>query len=266
MLRANEKRIAVGAYVQDYGVTGRKRSNNGFLSSGLPITTNLTAWYDASVRESIVMDSGGPYGANGGYVATWKDISGNGCDLTNSLGNVYRPRYQDMGINGLGAVCFPESPAYLISTGGPLHSRPCSALAVAVNVSSRNYKALFGSQDALGLWFYINTAMHPYIVKDNTVGILYATTLTIPYARPFAVGAFLDSVANQTVVANLDGTEESTNNATALGGGEIQAGRTPGDGVYWPGMIGEIILYSDYKGSSDRATLMTYLKNKWGTA
>jgi hypothetical protein len=265
MLRSNEKRLEIGGYLNDHGISGRRRPNQGFLTSKVPILTNLTAWYDASVRESIILDSGhGPYGSTGlDFVDTWKDLSGNGYDLANTSN---RPYYLDYSVNGMGALWFGEQTIFLSSTpNNVLSARPISAFGVAACYSTLSYNSLIGGGNAFGYWFYSTTAKHPYLVKDNTVGLLYATTLTIPYAKPFAFGAAVDTTANQTVVANIDGSEESGTDATVLSANVLET-RSGGDQVYWTGPICEMMIYSDFKGSSDRATIMGYLKNKWGTA
>lgn len=66
---------------------------------------------------ATVLNPGGTAAANGDFVATWKDKSGNGADATQTTSGI-QPVYWTNQLNGSGAIIFTTEGQYLTGPTG----------------------------------------------------------------------------------------------------------------------------------------------------
>jgi hypothetical protein len=77
---------------------------------------NLQLWLTAA-DAATVLNPGGTAAANGDFVATWKDKSGNGADATQTTSGI-QPVYWTNQLNGSGAIIFTTEGQYLTGPTG----------------------------------------------------------------------------------------------------------------------------------------------------
>ncbi len=77
---------------------------------------NLQLWLTAA-DAATVLNPGGTAAANGDFIATWKDKSGNGADATQTTSGI-QPVYWTNQLNGSGAIIFTTEGQYPVAVPG----------------------------------------------------------------------------------------------------------------------------------------------------
>lgn len=213
--------------------------------------TGLAAWYDATQITGL---------ADGDTVATWADLSGNGITMT----GYGTPAYRTSGMNGKPAVEFysghseffsAASSGYLELTGDFLILAAVKFLTVGAGqrtIVSKRYQR----------WELMEYSAKIGAFVGGTSNSASSTT-TVAINTEYVVG--LRRTATSALSVRLDGTQDgtATNSAFGTGGTAAHIGARPGDGLFYNGHIGEVIIYDQDVSPGDLAALEAYMADKW---
>lgn len=241
----------------------------GGSDSGPELITGLQLWLNANALAL----------SDGAQVTTWADTSGNGRDATGVLGNTHKPLYratggpnskpavqmvEDVSDQG-GWFTLPDFLTALAATSGHAfsvvkidHDPPGSTLAYAA--------------PPLGDW---GTTNDEYYTFDND-GVIYdswganarkttsnpTTSLTTwhVYEQRTASGAW-----SRRINAATSGNDFfSTASNTVAWSTAPKIARSTTNGKFMHGLIAEVIFYNSILGSTDYASIKTYLNTKYG--
>ena len=235
----------------------------GIMASGIsgnlgPTKTNMAGWWDPSVSSSVTLSSG--------KVSQINDLSGNGRHMVQAT-SAQQPTYTTAGRNGLNTMTF--NGIENLSPSGTMSSTYLTMFIVARNLYSNRTTTswtneqlnLQNSDGVSDIWdFQLGTGgTNNYHWADgakNDVWHYFSITRPLTGTNP---------------TATIDGGGSWSNTRTAghtipaLSTGKLQLGRRSTDnGQPLYGDIGEVILYTDIKGSTDITAINNYLKAKWG--
>jgi hypothetical protein len=241
----------------------------------LPVTTNLKLWLNATYSPSVI--------SSGGKVSQWSDLSGNGYHFTQAT-STNQPSVAT-GINSKQTLSFNGSTTGVSNTTRSNWTFMNDGTGCTIFIVAR-YNNFTSSPGLMG-------------TSNGTadVGIAFFTSNTSPYNQYVAVGRGVSS--QWTSVANNSGMSPNSNfyltvksdpaNGTAsnrikiaVNNGADEGSNTntysyssstptrdffignDAGGQYLDGHIGEVIIYSGILGSTDIATMKSYLATKWG--
>ena len=239
--------------------------------SGPPSIATLSAWYDANGFTGL---------ADGAHLTIWPDLTANGNDLTViTIGGAppfptyYKTTPANL-INGLPAVWFPRVASYSASIS-----------------SSPNYILTNSSGSFTAFTVFLVNTFYPgqrsSIFGQNTGNNGFRPTFCTVNSTTFLPGASIDTArdASSTVstgaahvlvsqgnaganswLVQLDGsaTTGTLTSALATAASQIFIGSTT-SGSYFDGAVGECFVYSSALSSGQIATVLAYLRGKWGT-
>jgi hypothetical protein len=224
-------------------LTGYPAVNSGVLPSEI---TGLWGWWDAT---SLTLNDNDP-------VAVWPDSSGFGRDAAQSDSG-QRPVYAAAGINSHPSVLFssdrltcaefPEGSEVTIFAV----TDPTDALTYNDVFSSR---VVFGSHEGGSINFKL-----PGIRDGHGDGTPWPTVPSVTSAQYSNSGDFWSNELNGTSAGS-----GSTISSPPTDINSFALGSTPSGGNWWPGHIGEVIVYSRVLSADDRAAVTNYLMTKWG--
>lgn len=215
---------------------------------------NLQLWLTAA-DAATVLNPGGTAAANGDFVATWKDKSGNGADATQTTSGI-QPVYWTNQLNGSGAIIFTTEGQYLT---GPTGAYQTVLSTRAVNGFGYNY--LFSSPALEDFSVRLNQDGSPSFV-DYTQG---------PNGQDWCYGYYPNGMAAmwlngvQTVYIGSTNTHilvseaQSPTNATySISNTFLSRGLQYNDPVY------ELIVYNGIPNNTQRVLLENYQASEWG--
>lgn len=196
--------------------------------------SGMLAWYAADQITAL---------SNGGTVATWDDLSGNGYTMTTQAGT---PVWDTNQQNGLPAVFFTS--AYMKATI-PSLAQPLTVLAVLKATGGSRY---FGSSGNVRL-------------GNGTAADIYAGVSLQGGAIGTTFHVVTAQVNGASSLIRVDQTQTASGNAGTNNPGTAIALGSEGDvNQEWAGYLCELLAYPSALDSTDIATVETYLGSKWG--
>jgi hypothetical protein len=227
-----------------------------------PPTTNMILWLDSSDLTTLYQDSALtiPVTTIGQSVGGWKDKSVNARSYLQSTSGS-RPTYASGP-----CVTFNSSAFVLVSTNMPASCNNndifivTKPLTVAQNSS---WRTLFRGQNADHQVIINNGGTQLGTYHNNTGGFKQFGSLTLDGSTRVVLEVQISST--NTYTASLNGgaftaatTAGTADNLYALGNYQL--------GTQQWGEINELVIYNGAVSASDRATIISYLKQKWGVA
>jgi hypothetical protein len=236
----------------------------GLLTGGapaiptLPVTANLTGYWDASNASSVTLSSG--------KVSQLNDLSGNGRHMVQATG-ANQPTYSTAVKNGLNAMQFSGSQWMEPSS---TWSQTDLTFFMVVKFDSAvdqiatgytNYKLMLQTMDQPGAGNFA------YQMEPGGSGSYFfwqdgARNTNWNYfemVRPDSGSTAIASINNGGTFSAAAGN----GSLAAIGTGKLTIGRRQDAALPMTGYIGEVIQYSGQMGSSDRTLVKNYLASKW---
>ena len=285
-----------------YVAVGSNQWERAALSTWTPVTgiAGLQAWYDASDASTLFdATSGGSLAAADGGVARWQDKSGNGRHFTQSTSGS-RPLRKTGVRNGLATLRFDGSDDFLAVPSSTalfnfLHNGDSTVFMVFKPGTSSDPNAMYWVMDSLtnggsadgGVGAYLrwdDRASVPfndqliYVVGNNYprfVGItpsasftansyLLASVVGNPQVSTIADRAAIRKNGGSALTLNTSSSESSISLPTGNATRDLTIGATAGTAAwFFNGDIAEIIMYDSALSDTDRASVETYLMQKW---
>ncbi len=236
----------------------------------LPVTANLWAWYDAADTATISVYTFGGY-----------QISDKGPNGYNLAPLSSGPQSGSRTLNGRNVLDFSGSGNTLINTSVSLGMTAYTAFVVCQGdadhsdgrrILSLNAGSGSGYNTASGFIFDDSdtTRLFDFISNFGVNGFLGfsgagATPVNVYTLRKQGTGSNQTTLYRGANTASTSQTNASTGTATSMfvGVGH-NASTTVGDGIYFDGIIAEIVIYSAALSDADRDSVWTYLVAKWG--
>jgi hypothetical protein len=220
-------------------------------NSGTPPVAGYAAWYDASDTSTIT--------ASSNAVSQWKDKSANAYDLTQSNA-ASQPLTNSDTLNGHNVVKFDGATSYMRVSNPGSPAQPYTMFAVVKTLRAS------GGQETI------------WMPDGDTPGRIYRTSggNLAAYAGTVLDSGSASGSTNAHVVAvvlngasgkiAVDGSVTSGN----VGSGVIATnywdiGHNANGGEFAQCDIAELILYPTALNDTDRQSVQSYLKAKWGT-
>jgi hypothetical protein len=237
--------------------------------------TGLVAWYKADA--GVYKDLGTTLAVNNDTVEQWNDQSGNGYNLTQTsagtrgtyLTNGFDPAYGSGGFKTIsmqGKWMISGTNALALSSSTLLSCFICGNL--TNNGSNESALTYVGSGQAND---YNNTASGRIIASTSpsTIGAYCSAPRgTAPYIQNAdgVVGMIYSGTVDNAYYNNVAGSNDSYTPAWGSSGTLLVAGNYTGSAgsAGMSGYYSEIVLVSGAIGSSDRTSLQSYLRTKWG--
>jgi hypothetical protein len=233
-------------------------------TNGIP---NCILWLDASDYSTLKL--------NGDSVINWLDKSGTGNNATNTSGFPTLNTNGALSSTGYGrqrTLSFNGSNQKLYVNVSPLVGSPYTVMVVEIGILNQNNSYLFGSAytSAAGTggtdevlhmgWRNTNyTFTTAQYADDLNYNAAAGTYFAYPVARVWTVTA-----TNGTHTLYLDGAEVATTALASLPVGPLVGGAVgQGNGGWYHGDIAEFALYNRALTDTERASVESYLLNKW---
>lgn len=235
---------------------------SGFIQSGRfgaaafsPLDlSGLVGWWDASDTSTIT--------ESGGAVSQWDDKSSNGYHVAQAT-EAFKPTLNTGSINGLDALNFPDDPTKMSATGvASLAWKPATVFVVAKITNSATDKTFIAQGDSGYFQFRATTAEKLGLLKSSAANIGESTTANSTTVASLSAVTY-DSSGNYAFFTNGAANGSGTNNQTLTASTAIYVGNRQ-TAENFLGDIGEIVVYDTVLGSTDRATVESYLMTKWG--
>jgi hypothetical protein len=244
----------------------RVAANNGLLGPYSAISNakifdilalNPIAWLSATN-----ITNGGPEPVNGEKVAVWKDLTGSATDATEATESK-QPTYEANVQNGLPAVKFDGTidrgleGSFTRSNNGGL------TMFIVGKFSGASRRAFFefyktgggtspGSPRGFFFTYGFNNASTNYNLNNTEFNVWSA----------YDTGSNTDFWENGNLIYSNFG---NWGNTSFTGSGSYVLGDDQTGGDRLNGYIGEILIFDREFTADEKATMETYLKNKWGT-
>lgn len=220
-------------------------------------------WLDA--EQGVYSDAGTTLATNNDTVQQWNDQSGNGNHVSQATGG-NRPTFKTAGINSKDSVEFAD-PSFMDSAT-PVVAAPNTVFAVHVMTLSDAFGGvIWDSKANVRHNFYWDDVLNPDFFRSASVNI---ETTTVGFGSQFDeyITAVTYNGASSSIFMNGadvgDGSVDLGSNALdGITLGTLRAGLGGGN-YYLNGQIAEVIVYDSALSTGDRATVETYLSNKWG--
>ena len=227
--------------------------------------TGCKLWLEADA--GVYKDAGSTLAGNGDAVQQWNDQSGNGNNVTQATsGN--RPTFATAVVNGLPSVRFSASASQFFDAGAPLSGATAGSLFVALKRNSS--PPADGTSAGFMQWSTADAApWYPW--TDGHIYESFGTTArkdtgAASGLATFRIYAVIAAASDWTNF--LDGTQQfhTTSNTVAFKTSGSTVGKSSDGGAtgYFDGDIVEVILYDSALSSTDRASVTTYLAQKYG--
>ena len=226
--------------------------------AGYPPVSGYSLWLDADNAASFTYSSGTS-------VSQWNDRSGNNYNFAQST-STYQPDRQNAVQNGKASVYF--SADNLTNTSWNWSTSAFTVFAVVKNRTSPSYDGILSRNSATSLQLGYDNSNHFAISSVSTATSSSNLTNTgsnadvIVYQStgPTAGNIFVDLYKNGTAGSAPLALTGLIAGSTNVLGATINTGI---DGIV--GYISEVIIYPSSLSSTDRNSVNSYLKTKWGT-
>jgi len=261
---------------QIYKVEDKSRQGNDPYQRYFSPTdfADCSLWLDADDASSITL--------NGTDVSQWNDKSGNSRHLSQSAAT-NQPALTTAGLNGKSVVTFDGNDNYLVRDDAlGFSGNPAASVFIVVKDNEyagyENRVLNFGrdgnSNDRQNIGFgtdaswRFNGGAHVFANDELDDNVPAIGTWRCPAGQTFADSDFFrngaagatTSTSNPSLQVNIP---SSVDLYTTLGKGWGQ-NNDHNDNIFWiSGFIAEVIVYNRYITDAERATVETYLQNKW---
>jgi len=244
------------------------------LSSWYPNTpatiAGLQLWLDAADPLTLYdATSGGALVAADGLVRRWEDKSGNGRHASEAT---YGPTRKTSQQNGHSALLFNGSSTFMTGSSTPSTGNVRTAFAItkSANTSGNDFFQI-GVHGASNFRAFTlrqsygspNSGISSDLIANNVN--VNGEQLTI---NQYHVSCWRQTSSTRAVRYWHNGTEKTVTGTpdsfSASAGFFVGKIRVTSDITFWPGYIAEVIIYDVELSDADRATVETYLMNKWG--
>lgn len=214
-----------------------------------PPVVGYVAWYDASQISGQSDNS---------PLATWRDLSGNGYDLTQST-PVNRPTYYSTTtgklVNNKPAVWFPTN--VWLQTSSPI--LPQSVFLIGIN--SGNQDAYFGGVGSTTI--ELRDAGNVLQLLNSHVALIVGSVSAVPANVPAFIGCTLNAT-NSSLYIN-SATANATAGGASLTNDLFALGMCASGDLMINGAICELVAYPTVLTAPQITSIYNYLKTKWGT-
>lgn len=234
--------------------------------------SGLSLWLDASDISTLKQNSDGTGSvANGDPVGYWQDKSGDGNHAVQSGSSSLKPSYASNNTNALGAVLFDNSALNRLEfSPNPLAGSSAGSLFFVCR-GDQGEGACIGSPVAnLGA----DSSADHYPCGGTTIYNSFGSTARYSFS---AVADFTATHAT-AIVASGSGWNcwqngglaySLASNAVAWSSSGAAIGGRSSEGMaafFFPGVVCEVLLYSEAVSESSRNAITSYLMTKWGIA
>lgn len=240
-----------GSVAQNSAVTAQVASpyNPGSISG-------MNFWYKADSLSQ----------ADSSAVASWSDSSGVGHTATQGTGS-QQPTFKKNQLNGLPALAFVRTSTQFLASGAPASyiSGPGFTLFVVMNPTTvSTLQNLLGPSGTNGIQFAINGVGKPQTSKQN-VGTISVATSAISAATWTIVTTDYANAGTSVGHHFTNGASNGGLSSSTLGSGATttQLGAASAAGGFG-GSIAEIIAFNRVLTSTERATVHSYLQDRYG--
>lgn len=229
-------------------------SRAAFTPSSL---SNMAGWYDPSVSSSVTLSSG--------KVSQLNDLSGNARHMVQAT-SAQQPTYTTSGRNGLNIMTF--NGVENMAPSGTFSSTYLTMFIVVKN-EYNDRTATNWTNEQLDLQNG-DTGSNIYDFQLGTGGTNYYHWADGATNGAWHYFSITRPLTGTNPTATIDGggswsnTRVAGNTIPALSTGRLGIGKQYGGAQPMYGQMGEIILYSDIKNSTDIGKVNTYLAAKWG--
>jgi len=235
---------------------------SGFQAPNVPViltppVVGYMAWYDAQQVNAT----------DGSSVTSWADLTGSYPATQGTPANqpkFYKSTPANL-INGHPAILFDGVATYL-STLTPVLTTPISLFCVVkLSVTDTNNKSVAGPSSGHSFLFSTSTNWITFFPSAMYGPTASATT------NPIAITAVISPITSPPSFVQTDSAILTTATAyTASDTGYMIGGNWGGTnqtvpGNYFPGLIGELILYPFALTTAQANSMHTYAQTKWGT-
>lgn len=227
-----------------------------------PPTTNMIIWLDASDLTTLFQDSSfaTPVTTIGQSVGGWRDKSVN-------ARSYIQPTSGSRGIYATGpCVIFNSSSLYLYSTNMPSSCNNNDIFIVTKPLTlaqNSTWRTLFRgvNTDHQVIIESGNTRLGTY--HNNTGGFKQFGSLTLDGSARVVLEVQISST--NTFTASLNGGAFTAATSAGTVDNLYALGNYQGGGQQW-GEVNELLIYNGAVSASDRTTILSYLRQKWGVA
>jgi hypothetical protein len=233
-----------------------------------PPVSGFTLWLDAATSSASNFTFG-----SGNYVSQWTDKSGNGNHFTQATSGS-QPLWTANSQNGLGGVyCYVSNIRFLVNTSlGNFSYSPFTMFVIYKEPNTPNFVALMGRNltGALAIGgdnsnpvkFGISRIGQATSVSNLEATKTNADTLVYKSAGVSAGNISVDIYKNGTAASGAVSLA-----ITSAGDRNNITGDTNGTGdiMSLDGFVCEYIMYPSQLSDTDRNSVESYLKTKWGT-
>lgn len=237
-------------------------SSGGAGGGGLPPVSGYSLWLDGA-DDTVFSYSSGT------VVSQWNDKSGNGYNFTQST--VANQPNRNATQNGKATLLFKAAWMYNTSLNWS-NSAHTVFIVVKYDTAALNYTTLIGSNNLTGYGVAVNVTDQYAIFHNGTAPYEYNLVVTgsnadvaIWKSAGVSSGSVTTSFRRNTTDAS--GTQSISGLSTGTGAVVGAAATTGGDST--PNgdfvFISEILIYPSQLSNTDRDSVQSYLKTKWGT-
>lgn len=266
--RAPTNMVATGVW--SLSDAQRERGSNNW-PGGLPYKTNLVAWFDASLTNTITSSSGA--------ISQWNDLSGNNNHVTAPVGE--RPTTGAATLNGHNVISFGASQA-LKRSPVQICSPAFTVICVAKFPDLTSRLQLFGLIDSSSSPGYLFLESNTWQTVGQRFGLYTPDSSwdsNISTSTSWSLFTVSSAAVNGTsivgtttyrinqVAGTLTGRSINYSNWVNIAnrsGFSIGAASPQVAGGFSGGMIAEIAFYSEALTAGNISLVENHLKNKWG--
>lgn len=240
------------------GIRQAAARRHGWSPLDLP---SLTVWLDGSDSATVTM--------SGSNVATWADKSGTGRDVTAVAGGPTRTVTQNglLTLSFAGGAGMSRASAGLHATGG--------CIAVVMRTATSGLPTYLSAPATITTTNLPAPADQWQTTTDNALyaglpEMMSASWHDLRGQTSWGTVVTNRSLAGGTASASqwLDGTHLRSGSVPSSNwttGGTLTVGRRDDGATWFAGDLAEVVMTDVPLGSTDRASLEAYLRDKWGT-
>lgn len=235
---------------------GLMLSGNLGRSRSIPPLFPTIGWYDASDESSITV--------SGGFAVQWNDLSGNNRHLAQSTGGAsLQPTTYLNKLNNRNTITYIDNYNRLAIFSGTV-TLGSVYIAGYLNTTQSGvvYNLFQGGDRTLQRFIAAGGSGNPKWYQNDNV----TTYGSINYTQnsAFAIGVLIQGANVAGSLINLNGTDGTPFTSTSS---DVSTGYSIGGRLdrSLSSYIGELLIYTEKHNSTERSSIMTYLKNKWGT-
>jgi prepilin-type N-terminal cleavage/methylation domain-containing protein len=248
------------------------------LTASSPVAAigNIAMWLESTSEKSfIASEKVNTALGSTGTISTWYDINPQSTSLNNATQGTAnnKPRYLVNGINGLPAINFDGGTDFLNFNGAPLTNNNYTLFIVEQRRSGGVIYFIGGTGNSantrlhLGYESSTTPSFRQYANDYDATNAVAAYSGLKPLIHTFWFNSSYTSDAKQYYVNSVYKTLSAAGSTVETQGLTSYPGATigqKGDGWFFNGDIGEIIMFNKALTNSERTNIENYLISKWG--